>query len=93
MAALELKFGFPYADHFTCSQREVKCNKTLHLLLQGNDLIEFGGFLQLLIAELKPELLLLQNYLLGDKRYRSKCDDLKRIGYNKIDDTQQETWA
>lgn len=32
LAALELKFRFSYAKHFTCSQIDVKYNKTLHFL-------------------------------------------------------------
>lgn len=46
--------------------------------------MEFGVFLQLLIAELKQELLFLKSYLLWDKLYLSKCDDLKMIVCNKI---------
>lgn len=61
LASVELKFSFPYAIHFTCY------SKTLYLLLYDNTFIEFGIFLQLFVTELKEELLLLKNYLLGDK--------------------------
>lgn len=75
LAALELKFRFPYVNHFTCSQIDIKHSKTLHLL-QVSAFTKFGVFLQLLIVELKQELLLLKNYLLGDKIYVSKSDYL-----------------
>lgn len=52
--------------------------------------MEFGDFLQLLIAELKQELLFLKFYLLWDEIYLSKCDDLKMIVCNKRYDFQQE---
>lgn len=52
--------------------------------------MEFGVFLQLLIAKLRQELLFLKSYLLWDKIYLSKCDDLEMIVCNKIYDFQQE---
>lgn len=70
LAAVELKFSFPYAIHFTCY------SKTLHLLLYVTTFLEFGIFFQLFVTELKEELLLLKNI--------SECDYLKIIGIKNI---------